>query len=119
MLIMNSVTSLGAWAKFHVSRQNDDRLQISMEGIRILAKALEESGSRGISHVYVHSEGRIDALGRRNEDTRKVSCFVRSVGFVVLASFTAPTRSSWRFLCREDSASMKPLGRSKYSTWDD
>ncbi|CAN0135629.1 unnamed protein product [Pylaiella littoralis] len=56
--------------------------QMSMEGIRILAKALEESGSRGISHVYVHSEGRIDALGRRNEDTRKVSCFGTQAGEV-------------------------------------
>lgn len=44
-----------------------------MEGIRMLAKALEESGSRGISHVYVHSEGRIDALGRTKENARKVS----------------------------------------------
>lgn len=44
-----------------------------MEGIRILAKALEESGSRGVSHVYVHSEGRIDALGRRKEGIREVS----------------------------------------------
>lgn len=33
----------------------------------MLAKALEDSGSRGVAHVYVHSEGRIDALGRKKE----------------------------------------------------
>lgn len=38
---------------------------MSMEGVRMLAKALEDSGSRGVAHVYVHSEGRIDALGRK------------------------------------------------------
>ncbi|CAM9671639.1 unnamed protein product, partial [Ectocarpus fasciculatus] len=41
--------------------------QMSMEGVRVLAKALEENCSRGVSHVYVHSEGRIDALGRKKE----------------------------------------------------
>lgn len=41
--------------------------QMSMEGVRMLAKALEDSGSRGVAHVYVHSEGRIDALGRKKE----------------------------------------------------
>lgn len=35
-----------------------------MEGVRLLAKALEEGKtSRGANYVYVHSEGRIDALG--------------------------------------------------------
>lgn len=38
---------------------------MSMEGVRMLAKSLEDSGSRGVAHVYVHSEGRIDALGRK------------------------------------------------------
>ncbi|CAM9873815.1 unnamed protein product [Ectocarpus sp. 12 AP-2014] len=45
--------------------------QMSMEGVRVLAKALEENCSRGVSHVYVHSEGRIDALGRKKEDKRQ------------------------------------------------
>ncbi|CAM9140379.1 unnamed protein product [Laminaria digitata] len=42
--------------------------QMSMEGVRVLAKALEENVSRGISHVYVHNEGRIDALARQGGD---------------------------------------------------
>lgn len=42
--------------------------QMSMEGVRVLAKALEENASRGISHVYVHNEGRIDALARYRGD---------------------------------------------------
>lgn len=46
---------------------------MSMEGVRVLAKALEENCSRGVSHVYVHSEGRIDALGRRKEGKSQVS----------------------------------------------
>lgn len=41
---------------------------MSMEGVRVLAKALEENVSRGISHVYVHNEGRIDALARQGGD---------------------------------------------------
>ena len=39
--------------------------QMSMEGVRVLAKALQENISRGVSHVYVHNEGRIDALARQ------------------------------------------------------
>ena len=40
----------------------------------MLAKALEDSGSRGVAHVYVHSEGRIDALGRKKQkDARQAS----------------------------------------------
>lgn len=41
---------------------------MSMEGVRVLAKALQENVSRGISHVYVHNEGRIDALARQRGD---------------------------------------------------
>lgn len=37
--------------------------QMSMEGLRHLAIALEKAKHRNITHVYVHSEGRIDALG--------------------------------------------------------
>lgn len=48
-------------------------LQMSMEGVRTIAKALEENSRRGISHVYVHSEGRIDALGRRSKGTHEVT----------------------------------------------
>lgn len=47
--------------------------QMSMEGVRVLAKALEQNSSRGISHVYVHNEGRIDALGRQGGDSTKVT----------------------------------------------
>lgn len=43
-------------------------MQMTMEGVRMLAKALEENAHRGVSHVYVHNEGRIDALGRKNDD---------------------------------------------------
>lgn len=54
--------------------------QMSMEGVRMLAKALEHSGSRGVAHVYVHSEGRIDALGRKREkDARQASQVVAPV----------------------------------------
>ncbi|CAM9507245.1 unnamed protein product, partial [Scytosiphon promiscuus] len=42
--------------------------QMTMEGVRMLAKALEENDRRGVSHVYVHSEGRIDALGRKSDN---------------------------------------------------
>lgn len=47
--------------------------QISMEGVRALAKALEQNASRGISDVYVHNEGRIDALGRKGGASAKVT----------------------------------------------
>lgn len=74
----SSVASLRGWAIWNAPRNYDDMLQISMEGIRMLAKALEESSMRGVSHVYVHSEGRIDALGKKKEDTRRVSQVVGS-----------------------------------------
>lgn len=44
-----------------------------MEGIRGLATALEGNVRRGVSHVYVHSEGRIDALGARTRGAREVN----------------------------------------------
>lgn len=47
--------------------------QMGMEGIRILAKALGGNKNRGISHVYVHSEGRIDALGQRSRGAYEVT----------------------------------------------
>lgn len=48
--------------------------QMSMEGVRVLAKALQENVSRGVSHVYVHNEGRIDALARqRGEDIKNIN----------------------------------------------
>eukprot|EP00752_Nemacystus_decipiens_P005509 g4985.t1 len=54
--------------------------QMSMEGVRMLAKALEDSGSRGVAHVYVHSEGRIDALGRRREKDARLADGSAGVG---------------------------------------
>lgn len=41
-----------------------------MGGVRELARALEENSSRGVTHVYVHREGRIDALGIVSSDFR-------------------------------------------------
>lgn len=42
-------------------------VQISMEGVHRLARALEDAKFRDVDHihVYVHSEGRIDALGTK------------------------------------------------------
>lgn len=40
--------------------------QMSMEGVRELAKALEGCRRQDVTHVYVHREGRIDVLGRRS-----------------------------------------------------
>ena len=41
-----------------------------MEGVRELAKSLEKSSRhRGVTHVYVHREGRIDALAKRNSSS--------------------------------------------------
>lgn len=52
--------------------------QISMEGVRELAKAVEGCRRQEVAHVYVHREGRIDVLGRRtgNSDIREVVCSV-------------------------------------------
>lgn len=73
---------------------------MSMEGIRMLAKALEESRSRGVSDVYVHSEGRIDALGKTKENARKVITFTFVCGHGA-SLFATPAHSSWRFCCIE------------------
>eukprot|EP00903_Cladosiphon_okamuranus_P007969 g7691.t1 len=72
-LSMNYIGDAGAAILAGVLRQASCSLkrvdlrsnQMSMEGVRMLAKALEDNGSRGVAHVYVHSEGRIDALGRK------------------------------------------------------
>lgn len=40
-------------------------LQISMRGVQLLSEALEKAKDRGVEHVYVHSQGRIDALGTK------------------------------------------------------
>jgi hypothetical protein len=38
---------------------------ISMTGIRKLAEAVQNNKGRGIEHVYVHNDGKIDAIGMK------------------------------------------------------
>ncbi|CAM9137780.1 unnamed protein product, partial [Sphacelaria rigidula] len=47
--------------------------QISMRGVQLLSEALEKAKDRGVEHVYVHSQGRIDALGTKLQGSQRLS----------------------------------------------
>ncbi|GMH92939.1 hypothetical protein TL16_g12496 [Triparma laevis f. inornata] len=77
-LISNKITDAGATALAGYLSLANCKLSyidlrnnfISMSGVRKLAEALQGNKGRGLEHVYVHNDGRIDGIGL---DPRKVN----------------------------------------------